>query len=77
MLPMPPVLYQLKQIDYAYATNATLPKGLVETQTITTGRSEGDQVISYTYVNSPSDAARHGKLASMSESTGGITATTL
>ncbi len=73
----PPVIYAQRQSDFTYAPYAGLPKGLVETETISTARAEGNHVITYTYVNNPADGARHGKLDSMYESTpaGGVATT--
>ncbi|XZE43934.1 RHS repeat-associated core domain-containing protein [Pirellulaceae bacterium SH467] len=66
----------IQQVDITYVTTSGLPKGLVATETVQTGRTSGTRVTTYQYINTPSDPARHARVSSITETGDSVNAVT-
>lgn len=65
-----------QSIGYIYNAPVGLPKYLVTQSTVKTGRSEGDLVTNYSYINFPTNQAIHGRLNQVTQVTASGDATT-
>ncbi|XZE42765.1 RHS repeat-associated core domain-containing protein [Pirellulaceae bacterium SH467] len=66
----------IQQVDITYVTTSGLPKGLVATETVQTGRTSGTRVTTYQSINTPSDPARHARVSSITETGDSVNAVT-
>lgn len=65
-----------QNVTYTYNTQVGLPNYLVTQSTVKTGRSEGDLVTNYSYINFPNNQAIHGRLNQVTQVTASGNATT-